>query len=107
MRRCAAKRRSGRHRTGHLPDGPCPRTRRLRDPRAEQLSSAGYGAALPEDATDTRSFVNTVLTDLKSEARAWLNLYEKWLAPVANRTEVNAPDLTLEEAATLWPRELE
>ena len=27
--------------------------------RGEQLSSAGYGAALPEDATDMRSFVNT------------------------------------------------
>jgi len=74
--------------------------------RGEQLSSAGYGAAVPEDATDMRSFVNTVLTDLKSEGR-WLNLYEKWLAPVANRTDVNAPDLTLEEAATLWPRDLE
>ena len=74
--------------------------------RGEQLSTAGYGAVLPEGATDMRSFVNTVLTDLKSEGR-WLNLYEKWLAPVAGRTDVNAPDLSLEEAATLWPRNLE
>jgi polar amino acid transport system substrate-binding protein len=73
--------------------------------RGEQLSSAGYGAALPEDATDMRSFVNTVLTDLKSEGR-WLTFYEEWLAPVAGRTDVNAPDLSLEEAATLWPRDL-
>jgi polar amino acid transport system substrate-binding protein len=73
--------------------------------RGEQLSSAGYGVVLPEGATDMRSFVNTVLTDLKSEGR-WLNLYEKWLAPVAGRTDVNAPDLSLEEAATLWPRDL-
>ena len=61
--------------------------------------------ALPEDATDMRSFVNTVLTDLKSDGR-WLNYYEEWLAPVAGRTDVNAPDLSLEEAATLWPRDL-
>ena len=73
--------------------------------RGEQLSSAGYGAALPEDATDMRSFVNTVLTDLKSEGR-WLTFYEEWLEPVAGRTDVNAPDLSLEEAATLWPRDL-
>jgi ABC-type amino acid transport substrate-binding protein len=73
--------------------------------RGEQLSSAGYGAALPEDATDMRSFVNTVLIDLKSEGR-WLTFYEEWLAPVAGRTDVNAPDLSLEEAATLWPRDL-
>ena len=73
--------------------------------RGEQLSSAGYGAALPEDATDMRSFVNTVLTDLKSEGR-WLTYYEEWLAPVAGRTDVSAPDLSLEEAATLWPRDL-
>ena len=73
--------------------------------RGEQLSSSGYGAALPESATDMRTFVNTVLSDVKSEGR-WLEYYEKWLAPVADREEVNAPDLTLEEAATLWPNDL-
>ena len=74
--------------------------------RGEQLSSSGYGVALPEGATDMRTFVNTVLTDVKSEGR-WLEYYEQWLAPVANREDVNAPDLTLEEAATLWPNDLE
>ena len=74
--------------------------------RGEQLSSSGYGVALPEGATDMRSFVNTVLSDVKSEGR-WLEYYEEWLAPVANREGVNAPDLTLEEAATLWPNDLE
>ena len=73
--------------------------------RGEQLSSSGYGVALPEDAADMRTFVNTVLTDVKSEGR-WLEFYEEWLAPVANREDVNAPDLTLEEAATLWPNNL-
>lgn len=73
--------------------------------RGEQLSTAGYGAALPEAATDMRAFVNTVLSDLKSEGR-WLRYYEEWLEPVANRADVNAPDLTVEEAATLWPRGL-
>jgi len=74
--------------------------------RGEQLSTAGYGVAFPEDATDMRSFVNVVLGDVKSEGR-WLEYYEEWLAPVAGRVDVNAPDLTLEEAATLWPNELE
>ncbi|MGH2776797.1 MAG: transporter substrate-binding domain-containing protein [Actinomycetota bacterium] len=74
--------------------------------RGEQLSTSGYSAALPEDATDMRTFVNSVLTDVKSEGR-WLRYYEEWLAPVANRADVNAPDLTLEEAATLWPNDLE
>jgi ABC-type amino acid transport substrate-binding protein len=74
--------------------------------RGEQLSTSGYGVALPEDATDMRSFVNVVLGDVKSEGR-WLEYYEEWLAPVAGREGVNAPDLTLEEAATLWPNDLE
>ncbi len=73
--------------------------------RGEQLSSSGYGVALPESAADMRAFVNTVLSDVKSEGR-WLEYYEEWLAPVANRADVNAPDLTLEEAATLWPNDL-
>ena len=74
--------------------------------RGEQLSSSGYGVALPEGATDMRTFVNTVFSDLKSEGR-WLQYYEEWLEPVARRENVNAPDLTLEEAATLWPNDLE
>lgn len=74
--------------------------------RGEQLSSAGYGVAFPEGATDMRTFVNTVLGDVKSEGR-WLQFYEERLAPVAGREDVNAPDLTLEEAATLWPNNLE
>lgn len=73
--------------------------------RGEQLSTAGYSAALPVDATDMASFVNEVLADLKSEGR-WLDHYEQWLAPVANNDDANAPDLGLEEAATLWPRDL-
>ena len=73
--------------------------------RGEQLSTAGYSAALPRNAADLRTFVNTVLTDVKSEGR-WLQFYEEWLKPVANREGVNAPDLTLEEAATLWPHDL-
>jgi ABC-type amino acid transport substrate-binding protein len=74
--------------------------------RGEQLSTAGYAAALPIEATDMATFVNTVLTDVKSEGR-WLSYYEEWLAPVANIEGANAPDLGLEEAATLWPRDLE
>ncbi|MGH2697746.1 MAG: transporter substrate-binding domain-containing protein [Actinomycetota bacterium] len=71
--------------------------------RGEQLNTSGYGAAMPREAADMRSFVNSVLTEVKSEGR-WLAYYEEWLEPVANRADVNAPDLTLEEAATLWPR---
>jgi len=74
--------------------------------RGEQLSTAGYGAALPLDATDMATFVNDVFLDLKSEGR-WRGYFEEWLAPVANNDDANAPDLGLEEAATLWPRDLE
>jgi polar amino acid transport system substrate-binding protein len=74
--------------------------------RGEQLSTAGYAAALPVEATDMADFVNTVLFDAKSEGR-WRGYYEEWLAPVANLEGANAPDLGLEEAATLWPRDLE
>ena len=74
--------------------------------RGEQLSTAGYGAAMPLEATDMATFVNDVFLDLKSEGR-WLSYFEKWLAPVANNDDANAPDLGIEEAATLWPRDLE
>jgi ABC-type amino acid transport substrate-binding protein len=70
--------------------------------RGEQLSTAGYGAALPPESSDMTGWVNAVLTDTKSDGR-WRTYYEEWLAPVANTPGVNAPDLTLEEAATLWP----
>jgi ABC-type amino acid transport substrate-binding protein len=73
--------------------------------RGEQLSTAGYGAALPRESADMTAFVNAVLSDAKSDGR-WRAYYEEWLAPVANTPGVNAPDLTLEEAATLWPTAL-
>ena len=74
--------------------------------RGDDLSTTGYGVASPDEATDMTVFVNRVLTDSKSEGR-WLEYYEQWLAPVANLEEASAPDLTLQEVATLWPRDLE
>jgi ABC-type amino acid transport substrate-binding protein len=74
--------------------------------RGDDLSTIGYSVAAPIEASDMTAFVNRVLTDSKSEGR-WLQYYEKWLAPVAGLEDVSAPDLTLEEVATLWPRDLE
>jgi ABC-type amino acid transport substrate-binding protein len=74
--------------------------------RGDDLSTAGYGVASPDEATDMTVFVNRVLTDSKSDGR-WLEYYEQWLAPVANLEDASAPDLTLQEVATLWPRDLE
>ena len=74
--------------------------------RGDGLSTTGYGVASSVEATDMTVFVNRVLTDSKSDGR-WLEYYEKWLAPVANLEDPSAPDLTLQEVATLWPRDLE
>lgn len=74
--------------------------------RGDDLTTIGYSVAAPGEASDMTAFVNRVLTDSKSEGR-WLQYYEKRLAPVAGLEGVSAPDLTLEEVATLWPRELE
>lgn len=74
--------------------------------RGDELSTAGYGAAMPGEASDLSVFVNRVFGDTKSEGR-WLEHYEEWLAPVASIEEPNAPDLTIEEVATLWPLDLE
>ncbi|MGH2778840.1 MAG: substrate-binding periplasmic protein [Actinomycetota bacterium] len=74
--------------------------------RGDDLSTIGYGVAAPVEASDMTVFVNRVLTDSKSEGR-WIEYYEEWLAPVSNLEGANAPDLTLEEVATLWPRDLE
>ena len=74
--------------------------------RGRQLGTAGYGAAAPVGTPDMTTFLNRVLTEVKSEGR-WLEYYRAWLAPMANIEGANAPDLTLEEAATLWPRHLD
>ena len=74
--------------------------------RGDDLSTIGYGIASSLEAADMTVFVNRVLTDAKSDGR-WLEYYEKWLAPVANLEVASAPDLTLQEVATLWPRDLE
>jgi polar amino acid transport system substrate-binding protein len=74
--------------------------------RGEQLSTIGYSVAVPPDAADMSTFVNRVLTETKSEGR-WLEYYDEWLASIADLADASAPDLTLEEVATLWPRSLE
>jgi len=74
--------------------------------RGAQLSTIGYSVAVPPDSADMTTFVNRVLTETKSEGR-WLEFYDKWLASVADIGVPSAPDLTLEEVATLWPRDLE
>ena len=74
--------------------------------RGDDLSTIGYGVASSVEAADMTVFVNLVLTDSKSDGR-WLEYYEKWLAPVAILEDPSAPDLTLQEVATLWPRDLE
>jgi ABC-type amino acid transport substrate-binding protein len=72
----------------------------------DQLSSYGYSAQVTQDATDMQAFVNTVLAEAKADGM-WLEWYDDHLGDYAGIEDPRAPDLTLSEVATIYPRSLE
>lgn len=72
----------------------------------EELTTFGYGAVVRKGAADMQDFVSGTLGESKSEGK-WLKFFNDHISEYANATDPTAPDLTLEEAATLYPRELE
>ncbi len=70
----------------------------------DELTTEGYGAVTSSGGmTD---FVNNTFSKVKSDGR-WLAYYERWLAPVANAPDRQPPDLRAEEAAALYPSDLD
>lgn len=70
----------------------------------DQLTTEGYGAVTPSKGmTD---FVNAIFSEVKSDGR-WTTFYEHWLAPVASTPGTEPADMTAEEAAALYPTDVD
>jgi polar amino acid transport system substrate-binding protein len=67
----------------------------------DELTTAGYSAMLPLGSPGWTSFVNATWGEAEAEGR-WLEYYEEWIAPFGIELE-EAPDMTIEEAAGLFP----
>lgn len=65
----------------------------------EQATTQGYS---PYVVRGMAAFASSVFNEVKDDGR-WLEAYEEWIAPLAGTDEVEAPPLTLEEAAVFYP----
>lgn len=69
----------------------------------DELTTVGYSAMLPLGSPGWTNFVNATLGEAEAEGR-WLEYYERWIAPFGIELD-GAPDMTIEEAAGLFPCE--
>ena len=81
------------------PEAQCPPPRIVGD----ELSTAGISMFVEKGASGWLGFVDNVLGDFKSEGH-WLESYNESLEPYLGPRR--APEITVEEAAALYPREL-
>lgn len=72
----------------------------------DALTTEAYGAVVERGASAWVKFVDGVLQEYKAEGR-WSESYARWIAPYVERPEREPPDMTVEEAAALFPAELE
>lgn len=70
----------------------------------DQLTTEGYGAVTPSKGMT--NFVNNTFSQVESDGR-WSSFYERRLAPLAGSPEREPPDLTAEEAAALYPSDVD
>lgn len=71
----------------------------------EQLTTEGYAAAVTKGDSEMAGFVSATLGEYKSEGH-WLTDFESLLAEHLELEDPHAPELTLEEAATLFPKDV-
>lgn len=67
----------------------------------DDLSTVGISAAMPPGGGWNR-FVNATWAETDAEGR-WLELHDEWIGPYGLQLE-EAPDMTIEEAAGLFPK---
>ena len=73
----------------------------------EQQSTEGYGAAVRTGAVTFATLASQVINEADAEGD-WSSSYEKWLAGYfADPAPDDVPIMTVEEAAALYPAELE
>jgi polar amino acid transport system substrate-binding protein len=69
----------------------------------DQLTTEGLGAAVERGASGWLEFVNGVLSEAKRDGE-WAAIYGRYLEPYLGPAE--PPDITVEEAAALYPSDL-
>lgn len=70
-----------------------------------QLSTEGYGAVVEHGADAFVDLVNDLFAEAKQEG-VWMELYDKWFGPIlGDQAATEPPDMTVEEAAALFPRD--
>lgn len=72
----------------------------------EQISTMGYGGLVRDDLPGLADYVGTQLAEAKAEGR-WMNWYHRWLGRFFASPPDAPPDMTAEEAAALYPTELD
>lgn len=73
----------------------------------DQLTTEGYTAFVRNDLPRLADFVNTQLAEAKAEGR-WTAWYARWIGPhVTEPAPRPPPEMTAEEAAALYPAELD
>ena len=70
-----------------------------------QLNTEAYGGVVPAGASGWQDYADKVLFEAEDEGR-WLRSYEKWFADVVSPPMQAPPDLTVEEAAALYPSDV-
>lgn len=72
----------------------------------EQLTTEPLSVSLERGASGWVDYVNKVITEFDQEGR-WAAAYEEHLAPLLGGEAPEPPNMTLEEAAALFPADLE
>jgi polar amino acid transport system substrate-binding protein len=72
----------------------------------EQLSTEPLAISLEPGASGWVDYVNKIITELDQEGR-WTASYERHFAPLLGGEAPEPPNMTLEEAAALFPADLE
>lgn len=71
----------------------------------EQLTTEPLAAALERGASGWVDYVNKIITEFDQEGR-WTTAYEEHLGPLLGGPAPEPPNMTLEEAAALFPADL-
>ncbi|MDQ3766129.1 MAG: transporter substrate-binding domain-containing protein [Actinomycetota bacterium] len=70
----------------------------------EQLNTQGYGVVFETGASTAANFADRLLAQAKTDDR-FVDWYAKWVGPYITDPLPDAPELSAEEAATLFPEE--
>lgn len=71
-----------------------------------QLTTEGFAPMVEEAATGMAEWVSAVLGEAKNEGR-YMQWYEEWIAPYLSDPITEPPTMTIEEAAALFPTNIE